>query len=103
MARLLSFLAGCAGALLSGLTLYWGWTWFLIPIGVPAVSYWPCVGLIYLLAFLTQRITLIELVYLRDIEDNEEEKRTQALNTTIMSLLKPLYYLLFLWLVHFLI
>lgn len=103
MIRLLSFLVSCLGALLSGLTFYLGWCWFLVPIGAPIIVYWQAVGLIYLVAFLTQRVTLTEYAYLRAMHDDEDEKSANALTTGIMDILKPLYYLFFLWLIHFVV
>lgn len=85
--------------LMISITIFWGgavasilWGWFVVPLGVDAVSYWQAVGLGCLSALLLQR---------QPPSNDKSSLQEDVLSGLGESALKPAFVLFIGWIAHY--
>jgi hypothetical protein len=75
-----ALLAGVLFAIWRAWWLYPAWAWFLIPLGVPNISFWHFTALQVLITTLTKHI-----------EDKKDDRKTDWTKLIIIPLLMPVF------------
>jgi hypothetical protein len=79
-----------------GLTLKFGWSWFIVPLGAPGISFAQAMGISNLIWLVTGRANLKEKGFNLDPEDAESTSLPlAAINQTLTSLCG--FLLMFIW------
>ena len=101
-----AFTVAFFGAIGLGLILWSGWvaatlwSWFLVPIGVPALTVLQAAGICVILRFLTFNVNLSDLALA--VKQSKEEATKQMWMTTGMLIVVPALTLFSGWIIHLL-
>ncbi len=81
-------------SIFNGYTLSILWEWFIVPVfGLPQLSVAPAIGIALVIGYLTHQSN-------PDVEEKERETSEKVARVIATSIVRPLFVLLFGWVVH---